>query len=258
MRRSQQILFGLLFGTALVAPAMAADDVRARVRIGPSDRPHAVVHVDRSRRVPPDVRVRGIPGRVTVRVNPFRARLGWHVNRFTPGERAAWTHGRWWHGRRNGRNGWWWWANGGWFFYSAPVYPYPDYVSETYYDEPSGDSGDYWYYCRDPQGYYPYVRTCRSNWEPVPAQPGGGYGGGDYGPSGGDQYGPGDSSYGPQGGGQYGPGGGGYGPPGGSMGPGDQGDYGPDEQGGPDDQGPPDGYGPDDQGPPDDGPPPRS
>jgi hypothetical protein len=177
-----------------------------------------------------------------MRVNPFRARLGWRISRFTARERAMWTHGRWWHGRRGGRSGWWWWTGGGWYFYAAPVYPYPDYVSETVYDEPSEDSGDYWYYCRNPRGYYPYVQTCRGQWEPVPAQPDAGYGGGND--NGGGQYGPGD---------QMGPGD--------QTGPNDQGppdDYGPqDDQGAPDDQGPPDGYGPDDQGPPDDGPPPQ-
>lgn len=28
-----------------------------------------------------------------------------------------------------------------------------------------------WYYCRKPQGYYPYVRNCSQAWERVPAQP---------------------------------------------------------------------------------------
>jgi len=28
-----------------------------------------------------------------------------------------------------------------------------------------------WYYCRSPDGYYPYVKTCNGNWEVVPAQP---------------------------------------------------------------------------------------
>lgn len=223
--QTRKLLLGVLFGTALVAPSLAfADhDVRAKVRIGPGGKPHAVVRVDRAHRVPPGFRVRG-PGRVTVRVNPFRARLGWHVNRFSPRERAAWQHGRWWHGRHRGRIGWWWWLNGSWFFYNAPVYPYPGYVSETYYDEAAEDYGNYWYYCRDPQGYYPYVRDCRGSWEPVPAQPSAGYGDSDdaYG----DQGGPGEDEMGP-------------------------------------DQGPPDDYGPDDQGPsdedgpPDDGPPPR-
>ena len=31
-------------------------------------------------------------------------------------------------------------------------------------------SGD-WYYCRNPEGYYPYVRSCTGGWQRVPAQP---------------------------------------------------------------------------------------
>jgi hypothetical protein len=255
MRKATCLFAGLLLGGALAAPPVALadhkDDVRAHVRVGPAGHPHAVVRVDRFHRVPPGIRARGFPRRVTVRVNPFRGRLGWRVNRFTPGERAMWTHGRWWHGRRGGRLGWWWWAGGGWYFYPAPVYPYPDYVSETIYDEPSSDYGDYWYYCRNPRGYYPYVQTCRSAWQPVPAQPDAGYGGG-YGN--GDQYAPGN---------QMGPND--QGPPDGYGPQDDQGPpdgYGPDDQGsqdgyGPDDQGPPDGNGSDDQGPPDEGPPPQ-
>jgi hypothetical protein len=29
----------------------------------------------------------------------------------------------------------------------------------------------YWYQCRNPEGYYPYVRTCPGGWQRVPAQP---------------------------------------------------------------------------------------
>ena len=28
-----------------------------------------------------------------------------------------------------------------------------------------------WYYCKNPEGYYPYVKTCAGGWETVPAQP---------------------------------------------------------------------------------------
>jgi uncharacterized protein YecT (DUF1311 family) len=31
--------------------------------------------------------------------------------------------------------------------------------------------GQTWYYCDDPAGYYPYVRTCLKPWRPVPSQP---------------------------------------------------------------------------------------
>jgi hypothetical protein len=28
-----------------------------------------------------------------------------------------------------------------------------------------------WFYCRNPAGYYPYVRSCANGWERVPSQP---------------------------------------------------------------------------------------
>lgn len=28
-----------------------------------------------------------------------------------------------------------------------------------------------WFYCRNPAGYYPYVRSCANGWQRVPAQP---------------------------------------------------------------------------------------
>ena len=34
----------------------------------------------------------------------------------------------------------------------------------------SAPSND-WYYCRNPEGYYPYVRNCANGWQRVPAQP---------------------------------------------------------------------------------------
>lgn len=30
-------------------------------------------------------------------------------------------------------------------------------------DEPEG----YWYFCRDPEGYYPYVKKCPKGWQRV-------------------------------------------------------------------------------------------
>jgi hypothetical protein len=29
----------------------------------------------------------------------------------------------------------------------------------------------YWYYCRKPEGYYPYIKACPGGWQTVPAQP---------------------------------------------------------------------------------------
>ena len=37
---------------------------------------------------------------------------------------------------------------------------------------PPAASGN-WYYCNNPQGYYPYVRQCNGQWQTVPANPDG-------------------------------------------------------------------------------------
>lgn len=91
------------------------------------------------------------------------------VSRFTPQQREAWTHGRWHHTWHHGRFGWWWFFNDFWFFYPEPFYPYPAYVGE-YYDDEYTDDG-YWYWCDDPQGYYPYIQECNVDWIPVPPTP---------------------------------------------------------------------------------------
>jgi len=61
--------------------------------------------------------------------------------------------------------------------YAYPAYPYtyPDY-SNTYdqptvYSEPEQPYS--WYYCREPEGYYPYVTSCPGGWtKVVPTPPG--------------------------------------------------------------------------------------
>jgi len=96
----------------------------------------------------------------------------------------SWRGGHWWHGARHGRFGWWWFAGGAWFFYPAPIYPYPAF--DYYYDRPEYDDGPAyngpyyrpddaddspdgrsWYYCKSPEGYYPYVKKCDGKWERV-------------------------------------------------------------------------------------------
>jgi hypothetical protein len=54
----------------------------------------------------------------------------------------------------------------------APAYGYPGYP--TFEDEGRQQEQD-WYYCEDPRGYYPDVRTCNRAWQPVPATPPPGY-----------------------------------------------------------------------------------
>ena len=60
--------------------------------------------------------------------------------------------------------------NNGFFFGGSFGYPgwgyYPDY---GYYDYSQPYSGQPWYYCSDPAGYYPYVTQCNTGWQAVPA-----------------------------------------------------------------------------------------
>ncbi len=90
---------------------------------------------------------------------------------FTPHERSEWMVGHWSHGWHHHRHGWWWFVGGTWFFYPQPIYPYPNYVSTDYFEEVPDEYGDYWYYCDDPQGYWPYVGYCNVPWEQIPVTP---------------------------------------------------------------------------------------
>ena len=47
--------------------------------------------------------------------------------------------------------------------YYYPYAGYPDYGYEQPYP------AQYWYYCSDPAGYYPYVTQCNTGWQTVPA-----------------------------------------------------------------------------------------
>jgi len=66
-----------------------------------------------------------------------------------------------------------WWA----YPYPYPYYAPPPVVVETApapgYAPPADGAplGQNWYYCNNPQGYYPYVRTCNGPWQAVPAAP---------------------------------------------------------------------------------------
>lgn len=82
------------------------------------------------------------------------------------------------------------------WYYPPYYYPYPPVVAVPVYPnvmavqpspqvyiekgvEPSAGpapSSNYWYYCPNPQGYYPYVQECQTGWLTVlpqsPLQPG--------------------------------------------------------------------------------------
>ena len=53
-------------------------------------------------------------------------------------------------------------AYAGWPYYPPEVIEAP-----PEYSEPEQQQPYYWYYCRDPQGYYPYVKSCPGGWIPV-------------------------------------------------------------------------------------------
>jgi hypothetical protein len=107
----------------------------------------------------------------------------------------GWTGGRWVHGWHGPRHGWWWTVGNSWYAYPRPAYPYPSYlpppvVSADGYDSyrpapqgytrgPDGNPQrpEYWYFCANPEGYYPYVHDC-DDWQQEPAQ--GGAPPGDY------------------------------------------------------------------------------
>jgi hypothetical protein len=65
-------------------------------------------------------------------------------------------------------------------FYYPPAYAYPPtviapsappvYIQQEQ-PQPVQPQSNYWYYCQDPEGYYPYVKNCPGGWQPVSPQP---------------------------------------------------------------------------------------
>ena len=39
--------------------------------------------------------------------------------------------------------------------------------SSLSFQQPAQDQDSYWYYCENPQGYYPYVKSCPGGWMKV-------------------------------------------------------------------------------------------
>ncbi|HSB71522.1 MAG TPA: hypothetical protein VLT62_19515 [Candidatus Methylomirabilis sp.] len=64
----------------------------------------------------------------------------------------------------------WWGPPAVWY---PPYYPAPPVVyqppSPAIQAEPPAQV--YWYYCENPQGYYPYVKECPGGWRQVAPQP---------------------------------------------------------------------------------------
>ena len=96
----------------------------------------------------------------------------WHgeIGRFQEHDLERWGGGRWYHGHHGNRLGWWWIVGGAWYFYPNRIEPYPDpYQPPVVVVPPLPAPPQYWYYCSNPPGYYPYVASCRRAWQRVPA-----------------------------------------------------------------------------------------
>jgi len=112
------------------------------------------------------------------------------------GHGGGWGHhGGYGHGYGHGYGyyggyGYGWWGYPYWWDYPYyPYYPYYYPYYDPYYYEgygrppvlpegvtPPAESGQqqpsYWYFCRDPEGYYPYVKDCPGGWlTVVPREP---------------------------------------------------------------------------------------
>lgn len=65
----------------------------------------------------------------------------------------------------------------------GPVYPYPypyyyapppvvvRQEPEIYIEPQPSEEQNYWYYCTNPKGYYPYVKECSEGWTKVVPRP---------------------------------------------------------------------------------------
>jgi hypothetical protein len=90
---------------------------------------------------------------------------------------AAWAHGHAHVGVYFGAPVFWPW------YYPAPYYyppysttvitqPAPVYIEQAPESTSSPESSsNVWYYCNNPDGYYPYVKECPSGWQKVPPRP---------------------------------------------------------------------------------------
>ncbi len=118
---------------------------------------------------------------------------GGHSGGYYHGWYGGWGYryyprGYWWGPWGYAYPGWWWPYSGWWWSYPPyvglyPYYPYPRSYSYPYNMSPPGGTVEppaysqqrgqpyYWYYCENPQGYYPYVKSCPGGWTPVEPKP---------------------------------------------------------------------------------------
>ena len=99
------------------------------------------------------------------------------------------------HGYGGGRDGGGWVRGGGWIFPAliggaiiydltqpqVVVLPHTLVLPQTVYIQPPpAPAVQYWYFCAAANGYYPYVATCPTGWQAVPATPPAALPGGPY------------------------------------------------------------------------------
>jgi hypothetical protein len=98
---------------------------------------------------------------------------------FSGVERRLWEGGNWLHDWHGGIFGWWWIVDGEWYYYPEAIYPYPTYVPAASFGEPALNApaaappAQNWYFCDNPQGYYPNIVNCNVPWRAVPTTPAG-------------------------------------------------------------------------------------
>jgi len=63
--------------------------------------------------------------------------------------------------------GWPYAAYAGWPYLGWPYYAPEVTAAPPAYSKPGQQQPSYWYYCQNPQGYYPYVKSCPGGWIPV-------------------------------------------------------------------------------------------
>lgn len=73
------------------------------------------------------------------------------------------------------------WYYPGPYYYPPYNYPYPPvvtvpatppvYIERSQVAEPAPPASASWYYCANPQGYYPYVENCPGGWQAVAPRP---------------------------------------------------------------------------------------
>lgn len=100
----------------------------------------------------------------------------WHGYNGYRGHRAYWGPRPYWGPRTSWGLGFSW---GGPLVVGPPWYPYGYYSpppvivqqQPPVVVQPEQQADNSWYYCQNPQGYYPYVKSCPGGWMKVVPQP---------------------------------------------------------------------------------------